>query len=549
MIPLFSAVSIEENGVSKDGINYILSPGISRVIDPANPQLRQLNEQSMVLKVTNLEQGDAKAAYKNIYMDFRRYKRLKLEVHAEEMKEFPLKDDELYFFIRLGSDFNFNYYEYEIPLKLTPRGFYNNDIESDRYIVWPDENRLDIPLEVFTNLKLARNDDIRKAGSKINIQTLYETFHKGVNKNRNRVKIKGSPNLENVEVMMMGIRNRKGQVNTGPKSVIVWANELRLAEFDEQGGWAANARLSTRLADLGSVTLAGRTRSSGFGSLSQNINSRQLEDLAEFDIASSVDLGKFFPEKAGVQIPMYYGYSRSTATPKYNPLEPDIEMDRSLKNAANQDERDSIKFISQDVITRKSLNFTNVKVDPQTEKTKVHIWDPTNFAVTYSYNETFRRSINTEYNLDKSYRGMFSYNFSSRSEQIRPFGKVGFLNKGPLKLLGDFNFYPLPAQISYRTDLFRRYHEVQTRNITNPNLILPATYEKDFMWNRALDIRYDLTQSLKFDFTSNSTSRIDEPLGRMNKLDDDYKLKRDSILTSLYNLGRPILYNHSINIH
>ena len=542
-----SAVSIEENG-SREPVNYILPPGIDRVIDPANPQLRQLNEQSMVLKATELEQGDARAAYKSIYMDFRRYKKLKLEVHAEEIEDYPLEDNELHFFIRLGSDYNYNYYEYEIPLKLTPAGRYNGDIESDRYIVWPDENRLDIPLELFTNTKLDRNDEMRRAGSTLSIQDIYETIHRGWNKDQNKVRVKGSPNLGNVQVIMMGIRNSKGQLNTGSKSVEVWVNELRLTDFDEAGGWAANARLSTRLADLGSVTVAGRTRSEGFGSINQSINNRQLDDLNEFDIAASLDLGRFFPEKAGVRIPMYYGLSRSVSNPKYNPLEPDIELDQSLDRAETSNEKDSIKHISQEMVTRKSLNFTNVKVEPQKQKEKTHLWDPENFAVTYSYNEISQRDINTEYNNDKTHRAMFSYNYSSRSKLVQPFSKVNFLQKGPLKLIGDFNFYPLPTQISFRTDLYRKYREIQTRNITNPNFIIPATFEKDFLWNRYLDIRYDLTRSLKVDFSSRSTSRIDEPEGRINKGDDDYQWKKDSILNNLYDLGRPTLYNHNFNL-
>lgn len=542
-----SAVSIEENG-SRVPVNYILPPGIDRVIDPANPQLRNLNEQSMVLKVSDLEQGDARAAYKSLNMDFRRYKRLKMEVHAEEMDNYPLKDNELYFFIRLGSDYNYNYYEYEIPLKLTPAGRYNGDIESDRYIVWPDQNRLDIPLDLFTNVKLERNAVIRNSGSGIGIQDIFETVHEGWNKNRNLVKIKGSPNLGNVQVVMMGIRNRKGQINTGPKAVEVWTNELRLSDFDEDGGWAANARVSTRLADLGSVIVAGRTRSSGYGGLSQNINSRQLEDLNEIDVAASLDLGRFFPEKVGVRLPLYYGYSRSAANPKYNPLDPDIELSQSLQYAESKAERDSIRYISQDLVTRKSINFTNVKVEPQKEKEKTHLWDPENFAVTYAYNEIEKRDINTELNVDRTYRAMFSYNYSSRPKLIQPFTKVKFLQKGPMKLIGSFNFYPLPTQISYRTDLFRRYHETQTRNITNPNFILPATFEKDFLWNRFFDLRYDITRMLKFDFSSRSTSRIDEPEGRMNRKDDDYQWKKDSILNNLWDMGRPTLYNHNVNV-
>ncbi len=541
-----SAVSIEEHG-SREPVNYVLPPGISRVIDPANPQLRQLNEQSMVLKVTELEQGDARAAYKTLGMDFRRYKSLKMEVHAEEIEDHPLEDNDLYFFIRLGSDYNYNYYEYEIPLKLTPPGLYNSDNQGDRYAVWPDENRINIPLDLFTTAKLARNDELRKAGATITLQDIFEITHDGWNKNRNRVKIKGSPNLGNVQVMMMGIRNRKGQVNTGPKSVEVWANELRLSDFEEEGGWAANARVSTRLADLGSVIVAGRTRSAGYGSLSENINSRQLDDLNEFDVAASLDLGRFFPEKTGVRLPMYYGYSRSARNPKYNPLEPDIELNQSLEHAETKAEKDSIKYISQDLITRKSINFTNVKVEPQKQKEKTHLWDPENFSLTYSYNETAKRDINTEVNQDKTHRGMFSYNYSNRPKLIRPFSKSKFLQKGPLKLIGNFNFYPLPTQISFRTDLYRRYHEIKTRNITNPNFIVPATYEKDFLWNRYFDLRYDVTQALKVDFSSRNTSRIDEPEGRINKRDDDYQWKKDSILANLWDLGRPTLYNHNVN--
>ncbi|MCK3683239.1 cell surface protein SprA [Maribellus sp. YY47] len=543
-----SAVSIEENG-SREPVNYVLPPGVSRVIDPANPQLRQLNEQSMVLKATDLEQGDARAAYKSLYMDFRRYKTLKMDVHAEEVEGSSLKDDELYFFIRLGSDYNYNYYEYEIPLKLTPEGNYNNDRESDRYIVWPEENQIYVPLELFTNLKLDRNDAIRVAGSQIKINDEYIQSDPNRNNGKNRIKVKGSPNLGNVEVFMMGIRNRRGQLNTGPKSVEVWTNELRLSDFDDEGGWAANARVTARLADLGNVTVAGRKRSAGFGSIDQNVNSRSLEDQTDIDVSTSIDWGRFFPEKAGVRIPMYYGYSKSTVNPKYNPLEPDIELDQSLSRLDSKIEKDSLKSLVQDVVERKSINFTNVKVEPQKQKEKTQLWDTENFAVTYSYNETSKHNVNTEYNVDKTHRFMFSYNYSSRPKKIEPFRNVKLLQKGPLKLLGNFNFYPLPTQISYRTDLYRRYHETQTRNITNPNLILPATFEKDFLWNRYLDIRYDVTTSLKFDFSSRGTSRIDEPEGRINRRDDDYEWKRDSILTNLWDLGRPTLYNHTFNVN
>ena len=541
-----SAVSIEENG-SREPINYVLPPGISRVIDPANPQLRQLNEQSMVLRVTGLEPGDAKAAYKALNMDFRRYKTLRLEVHAEQMEDYPLKDNELMFFVRMGSDFNYNYYEYELPLKLTPYGRYNGDIESDRYIVWPDENRLVVPVELFTQVKLERNDAMRQNGSTLTMQDVYEIVHPGWNKNRNKVRIKGNPNIGSVQVMMIGIRNRKGQINTGPKAVEVWVNELRLTDFDENGGWAAIARVSTNLADLGSITVASRNSTNGYGNINSSMNTRQLDDMHDLDVAASLDFGKFFPEKAGVRIPFYYGFSRSAKNPKYNPLDPDIELSKSIEHAGSQHEKDSIISISQDVITRKSINLTNVKVEPQKQKEKTNLWDPENFAASYSYNETQMRDVNTASNGDKTHRVMFSYNYSSRPKLVQPLQNVKAFQKGILKPLGGFNFYTLPNQISFRTDLYRRYHETITRNVMNPSFKLPPTYEKDFLWNRMFDLRYDVTRALKVDFSSRGTNRIDEPEGSLNKHNDDYQWKKDSILNSLWELGRPVNYDHIIN--
>ncbi|WP_299579052.1 cell surface protein SprA [uncultured Sunxiuqinia sp.] len=541
-----SAVNIEENS-RREPVNYILPPGIDRVIDPANPQLLQLNEQSLVLKVIDLQMGDVRAAYKTLGMDFRRYRRLKLELHAEEIDGYPLNDDQLHYFIRLGTDEN-NYYEYEVPLKLTEPGFYNGDIESQRYLVWPDENRIDIPLDLFTEAKMARNALSRQAGASVNISDVYETSHQGWNNNKNIVKVKGTPNLAEVGVILMGVRHKQqGNLNPGPKSVEVWANELRLTDFDEEGGWAANARVSARLADLGSVVVAGRTRSSGFGSIDQTMNERALDDLVEYDISSNFELGKFFPEKAKVRIPLYVGVSKSISNPKYNPLDPDIEMKDAVDQLDSRSERDSLKQIAQDYVSRKSINFTNVKVDKMSKSGKPRLYDPTNFSVTYAYNEMKKRNVNTEYSLEKNYRGMFSYNFNNRPKLVEPFKKVNFLKGRALQLVRDFNFYPMPTQLSYRTDLYRHYKEVQARNLTNPNMIIPRTFDKEFLWNRYFDLNFNLTRSLKLDFSSQGTARIDEPAGRINRRDDDYELKRDSIITNLLNLGRPILYHHTFN--
>jgi cell surface protein SprA len=542
-----SAVNIEENS-DRAPVNYVLPPKIDRVIDPSNAQLLELNEQAMTLNAQNLEQGDARAAYKSINLDFRPYKRLKLDIHAEAIEGEELKDDDLYFFIRLGSDYNDNYYEYELPLALTPPGVYNNDLETDRYLVWPDENRIDIPLSVFTDSKLERNEKMRAAGSAIQLTDIYEQVHSDYNDDKNLIKIKGNPNLANVAVMMMGIRNKSGTLTTAPKSIEVWVNELRLTNLSNTGGWAANTRVSTKLADLGTVVFAGSYRSAGFGSIDQSASERSTEDLLQYDISSNFDLGRFFPEKAKVKIPLYVGISKSVSNPEYNPLDPDITMKETYAALNSKAERDSVKRLVQDYSKRTSIVLNNVKVDKTSKSGKPRLWDPTNFSASFAFNKQKDRDVNTQYSIEKTYRLALNYNFNARPKLYEPFKKVKFLRNNAFRLLRDFNFYLMPTQISYRNELYRYYYEVQSRNISEPDVVVPLTVEKDFLWRRYFDLKYNLSRSLKIDFSSQGTARIDEPEGRINRADDDYQMKKDSILRNLLNLGRPILYHHSLNV-
>ena len=152
-----SVVNIEENG-DRQPIPYVLPPGIEQEVDNSTTYNRNQNEQSLVLKVSDLVDGDSRAAYKTFSNDFRSYKRLKMFVHAEALSDNSslLSDGDLSVFIRLGMDFNSNYYEYEIPLKLTP----NNVSVLDDNLIWPTENELDIYFETFQNAKKNRNQAI-----------------------------------------------------------------------------------------------------------------------------------------------------------------------------------------------------------------------------------------------------------------------------------------------------------------------------------------------------------------------------------------------------
>ncbi|HUX94643.1 MAG TPA: cell surface protein SprA [Bacteroidales bacterium] len=542
-----SSVSIEENS-GKEPVNYVLPPGFDRVTDPQNPQLRQLNEQSMVLKVQNLEDGDARAAYKNVNLDIRQYRSIRLEVHAEALIGQPLQDDELTAFVRLGSDYKGNFYEYELSLKLTPPGRYDNKSDASRTIVWPKENSFLINMSLLQEAKKERNRQMDLPGSSLSVSDVF-VYTNGTA----RVSVSGNPNLSNIKVIMVGIRNpivtRNKTYDDGTsKSGEVWFNELRLSDFVENAGWAANAHLQARLADFGTIDMVGQTTTPGWGSIDKKVNERSIENTIMYDISSTVELGKFFPEKVAVRLPVYAGYSETRIQPQYNQLDPDIPLKDALDAAKNQAEKDSIRAISEDLAQRKTFTISNAGISARGEKP--HFYDPANLSANYTYNEVYRSNTKTEINLEKNYRGGLNYNYEAQPANIMPLKNIRFLNPKALRLIKDFNFYPYPKSIGLRTELYRYYSEIKTRNINNPNLRVTPSYRKDFEWYRMYDFKYDITRQLKFDFTANNTSRIDEPFGGVDKYrySDSYKDWRDSVMVNLRNGGRNVNYNHFLNI-
>ncbi|HQG63837.1 MAG TPA: cell surface protein SprA, partial [Bacteroidales bacterium] len=543
-----SSVSIEENA-GKIPVNYVLPPGFNRIVDPSNPQLRQLNEQSMVMKIQDLEDGDARAAYKNVNLDMRQYRRLRMEVHAEALIGEPLYNDELTAFIRIGTDYKSNFYEYEVPLKLTAPGEYDNNSEESRTLVWPEENQFNIDLTILQEAKKERNRRMQEEGSSLSPTDVF-AFSDGTNK----VYISGNPNLSNVKVIMVGVRNPiktrdPGKDDGFPKSGEVWVNELRLSDFIEDGGWAANAHLQARLADLGSIDLVGQASTPGWGSIEKSVNERSKEQFTQYDLSSTLELGKFFPEKTGVRLPVYLGFSESRIKPQYNPLDPDILLSDALDEAATNAEKDSIKSIAEDYTRRKTVTVSNAGLTKKGEKS--HPWDVSNLSVNYAYNEVTHSNTKTEIDVEKNHKASLNYNYNGTPANIAPFKNVKFLNAPVFRIIKDFNFYIFPKSITIRNDLSRYYNEIKTRNINNPNLRIMPTFKKDFEWSRIFDVKYDLTRQLKIDFTATNIARIDEPEGGVDR--DRYKSEfetwRDSVLTNLRNFGRTTSYNHFINVN
>ena len=551
-----STVNIEESG-SKEPVNYVMPPGVNRILDPGQTQLRQQNEQSMSLRVNNLSQGDARAIYKSTGLDTRQYRRLQMFTHAEKLIDLPtnLQDNDLSVFIRLGSDYKNNYYEYEVPLKLTPPGRYIESSES-KETVWPESNMIDFPFELLTNLKLERNREKRKAGSQVTYYTPFSIFDP--EKPMNKVSVTGNPTISDIKVIMIGVRNN----SRATQSAEIWVNELRLTDFNEDGGWAGNASLYVGLSNMGSVSFSGRKETAGFGSLDQGIMDRNIDDVYQYNIASQIDLGRFFPEKAKVSLPFYYSYTEDVVSPKYNPLDQDVLLKDALDAVETQAEKDSVKNFAQNRKTTKSITFNNVKADIRSKRPMPY--DPANFSLDWSHVENYMQDATTQYEQTIADAANLNYSYSPMFKPWKPFAKSNGKNQeGQARqknassksnsggFLQNIEIGWLPKSLEINLERTRNYYEVQLRDLGDlgENMI-PPSFRDDFYWNRSLKTQWSLTKNLNFTFNSGTNARIETLKQQTDDSflpDDEYLKRKKNVWQDIRDLGDPMEYKQTFS--
>ena len=543
-----TSVNIEENS-EKLPVNYVLPPNIARengIGQNANTTI-QLNEQALAVKACNLLDGDSRALFKNIDLDIRNYKRLQMTIHAEQSAP-TVVDNDVTSFIRLGTDFRDNYYQYEVPLKITPALapplVYDNENLSDREIVWPSENGIDIALSVFTDLKQERNE----RGIPLTVP-----YTKKDEQGR-LLTIIGNPDLGMVATMMLGIKNPSSGDPLNPKGDLgddgsskcseIWFNELRLSGLDETGGTATLATVNVKLADLGNLSLATKYHSIGFGQIEQKVDQRFRDEYVDYDFTSSLEIGKFIPKKVGFRIPFYGSYAQKYSTPQYDPYQLDIKTKaqtaryKSSGGDTLKNYRETIKTIE----TRRGFNFTNVRIVPQSKKKKLWPWSPNNFTFTYAFNEVFKSDPFTEYNGTKNYLGIFGYNYSPQPKFLYPFKKAIKSSKKWWDIIKDININLIPSTLAFNTDINRRFGELRLRVIGNEEFPIAPTYNKFFTWDRNYVLRWSPFKSVNLDFNATNNARIDEPNGKI-----DTKEKKKEVWDNVLSFGRNTNYTQSLN--
>ena len=508
-------VSIEQNA-SRTPIPYVVPPGIERERLQGSTRIQLQNEQSISVKVLNLDSEQTRMVYKNTNFDMRMYKRLKMFVHAEGLQgEASLMDDEFHAILRIGSDLIDNYYEISYPLKVTP--FTATSPEE----IWP--NDMDIILEELGRLKLQRYED------GVPPNEIYPAYSPILPDEEYQIRVKGNPSLSNARTLMLGVKNTTNH----NQSAELWFNELRVSEFDNDSGWATVVSADANFADFADISMTGRMETIGFGGIEQRVNERSQEDSQLYDLVTNVNVGKLLPQTAGIQIPLNYSISEEFHDPKYDPQYQDVLYDDAKDINPNSDK-------SRDQTKRKSISLINVRKERTNSNPdkKPQFYDVENLSVSYAYNEMEHKDYNVEKFVDQNVRASANYNYAFQPKSIEPFTNWGFITKSKyLRFIKDFNLNLLPSSVSVNSNIVRSYNEQKSRSLVEGLPELPTLTQRNFMFNWDYNIAYNLTKSLQFNFRALN-----------GYVYDDFDANGDlTLFDNFFTVGRPDHYHQTLN--
>jgi cell surface protein SprA len=531
------AVNVQENG-SRCPVNYVIPPGVEREQLNNNNTVINQNEQALALRVSGagLDKKDARGVFKNISVDMRQYKKLKMFLHAESLEKqaqgIELEDNEMAGFVRFGGDLTQNFYQIELPLKVTKPNE-NCVVSQDK--VWPTENELDLDLSLLTKMKIRAP----KATATAPINTVYYPDDAvGIlpyDDNRDgdpklRIGIKGNPNFGQTRVLMVGIKNNKDRSIKGE----VWFNELRLAGLDNKGGMAALLNIDTNLADFATISATGKLSTIGFGAIEQGSNERSREDMQQFNIVTNLSLGKLLPKKWGINLPFNYSIGEQIITPEYDPFNQDIKLKDLLDNTDNEAEKANFRNRAIDYTKRKSINFIGVKKERSPEQ-KPHVYDPENFTFSQSYNEVKKHDFEIVDFIDLQTNTTVDYAYGFQPKAVEPFKNSKTMKKSSYwKLLQDFNFNYLPTNVNFSTNIIRQYNRQQFRQAENVQGIgLDPLYRRNFAFNYNYGFNFNLTKALKINYTASSGNIVKSYLNS-----DNEPIENFTIWDKYFDVGR-----------
>lgn len=491
----------------EDNPDYTVPPGVIRPRDRTRPDQEIYgNEQSLSLDFINLPQDTLREAFRIFPgngIDLFNYRQLKMYVHGDQ----NLQGRDYEMIMRFGID-TANYYEYRM---LVEPG-------------WSPNNEVAIDFSRLTAVK-----------SQIDSLSAYDAFPVP-GKDNAWFWVQGNPDIVRVQFISVGVRNLDGSDITGS----LWINELRVIQPNSQTGYAYNASMSFRLADIADVSANVSHSDPFFHGISERFSATRAW-TTNWNMTTTLNIDKAFPESwKGTQLRVTYAHAENLTKPLLIPGQPDVEVEGAVAALADkmraegkpQREIDeatrNARIATQTLSIRDSWAIPTIRLKAPGESWLVkdvvnRLELSYNYSVTRYRDPIFRSSRNWQWQARVGY----GYDFG-REAYVKPFSIFDgvFL----LDFYKDAKWYFLPTRISTDAGLERsRIEEVER----DPLRYRP--YTRTFTHSRSANLAYTLSEESLLNLSgSYSTSLRSSLLG----LETDYVFDEngDVIKDPIYNL-------------
>lgn len=511
-----STINIEENA-NREPFPYRQPDGSIRALNRGAQVQALENEQSLVLNVESLGPGQIQMV-KRVYpgkLNLLNYSNIRMFIHGEGYQN--RGDAELV--VRIGNDLENNFYEYRQPVSPSQlRSFdYNPDnrgqLAEEAEEIWRyDENSMNIIISAFNVLKQLRDD------AQADPTLLYEATQDLLGDDAvpgATVAIKGNPSLDRVSEIGLGIRNPFDPMDPNSPGLATldaefWLNELRVSGFDNEFGWAANAKTAVQLADFATVNANLTRRTNNFGGLESRLGDRTVTDQIGYGLSTTVNMHKLVPDRYGWNFPVSITTRRSTATPKFLPSQGDIRLS-DFKDAVNADpdltgdQKQSVidQRISDIQTVNETFSFNMSNISKSNSRSRLAQLTLDNIRLSYNYNQGYSRNPQLVFQNKWDYRASLQYNL--RLQRIKLFRPFAFTENVPvLKALSGLRFGYLPSSITTSSTISRRYDESRRRNLADPDAVQGLNQQHAFTQQNNFSLNYNFMPSIPISFSSST---------------------------------------------
>ena len=326
-------------------------------------------------------------------------------------------------------------------------------------------------------------------------------------------------------------------------SAEVWFNELRLSNIKSSGGWSSVASVDANIADFANISFSNKFSSDGYGSIDRSPNERSNENYNQYNFVTNVNAGQLLPKKWGVNVPLSYTFSEEVSKPKYDSFHNDLELNNLIDISEN---KDSIMNQSSLVSTSKSFSLIGLSKDKKSDK-EPKFYDIENLNFSHTYSENNYRDYEFEYSERKSTQSSANYSYNFDDATFYPFKEL--INKDSKKLdwLKEFNFNPLPSNISFSANYNRRmytqkFREINYNGVNSDNQIpLPVLKQTNFLFDWRMSLSQNITRSLRLNYSATNSNIISE--------DTNFQNSSLGIFDNFFNTGSPNNFGQSLSLN